>query len=179
MHIYFLNLVEEKKWNNGKDSLFGFTIVHNTLKKNNQMVFKWQNSKCIFCTHFHYTSLNLGGLKFLSLGRKSLIPFSFFFFFSSTKEWKLIFFLRVSLPFYFLPLFTQPNIRYLSVKMVASSYFVEIKVAYVDVYCRVGYCKYVLLFWICGVGGWVLSVELRIHLVTRSWSCMYCFVFIS
>ena len=100
------------------------------------MVFKWQNSKCIFCTHFHYTSLNLGGLKFLSLGRKSLIPFSIFFF-SSTKEWKLIFFLRVSLPFYFLPLFTQPNIRYLSVKMVASSYFVEIKVAYVDVNCRV------------------------------------------
>ena len=142
MHIYFLYLVEEKKWNNGKDSLFGFTIVHNTLKYIYiQMVFKWQNSKCIFLHIFIIlSSLNLGGLKFLSLGRKSLIPFSFFFFFTSNKEWKLVFFLRVSLPFSFLPLFTQPNIRYLSVKMVASSYFVEIKVAYVDVYCRVGYC---------------------------------------
>ena len=82
MRLFFLFLVEEKKWNNGKDSLFGFTIVHNTLKK----IVKWfSNGKIVNAFFVHILiillSLNLGGLKFVSLGRKWLTPFSFFFFF--------------------------------------------------------------------------------------------------
>ena len=86
MHLYFLYLVEENKWNNGKDSLFGFTIVHNTLKKK----VKWfSNGKIVNAFFVHIfiilLSLNLGGLKFVSLGRKWLTPFSFFFFFFSPQ----------------------------------------------------------------------------------------------